>query len=75
MAITQADLDRIDSAIATAELSVEIDGRRVTYRSTADLLTARKHIADLLQSNQASASGAGRQTTGYPEMILGRERC
>lgn len=74
MAITQADLDRIDSAIATAELSVEIDGRKVTYRSTADLMTARRHIADLLRANEAAASGTGRQATFYPDMILSRER-
>lgn len=45
MALTQTDLDALDTAIATGELSVEFNGRRVTYRSIPDLLQARAHVA------------------------------
>jgi hypothetical protein len=37
----------IDTALASGELTVESDGDRVTYRSTADLLKARDHFARL----------------------------
>lgn len=46
MAYTQADLDRIDAAIASEELEVEVDGTRTRYRSMDELLKARTHIAD-----------------------------
>lgn len=48
MAFNQAQLDAIDEAIATGELEVEYEGRRVKYRSINELLTARSHIADQL---------------------------
>lgn len=50
MAMTQTDLDALDRAIASSELEVEIEGRRVKYRSTEDLMRARAHVATLLQS-------------------------
>jgi hypothetical protein len=60
MALTQTDLDALDAAIATSELEVEIDGRRVRYRKTSELLEARQHVAGVLKS----ASGT-RRTGGY----------
>lgn len=48
MAFTQTDLDNINAAIATGELSVEVNGRKVQYRSVDDLIKARSIIsADL----------------------------
>lgn len=41
MAFTQTDLDNINAAIATGEMTVEVNGRRVVYRSIADLERAR----------------------------------
>lgn len=60
MALTQTDLDNIDKAIATAELEVEIEGKRVRYRSTADLIQARQHIANVLATNTTRRTGAFR---------------
>lgn len=51
MAITQNDLDTLDSAIATSELEVEIDGRRVKYRSIPELMAARQHVASVLNAS------------------------
>lgn len=48
MALTQTDLDALDAAIAASELEVEIDGRRVKYRSTSELLKARSHVSDMV---------------------------
>lgn len=44
MAWTQTDLDRINAALASGELTVEYDGRRTTYRSLSDLLAMRRLI-------------------------------
>ncbi|MGL1310960.1 phage head-tail joining protein [Vibrio parahaemolyticus] len=44
MAYTQEDLDALDEAIVTGELSVKIDGREVTYRSIKELTTARRLV-------------------------------
>lgn len=48
MAISQLDLDALDAAIASGALSVEFDGRRVTYQNTAQMITARQHTAQVL---------------------------
>lgn len=44
MAFTTDDLDRINAAIATGELSVHYADRSVTYRSIEELLKAKQHI-------------------------------
>ena len=44
MAFSDSDLANIERAIATGTLSVEIEGRKVTYRSMADLREAREMI-------------------------------
>jgi ABC-type cobalamin transport system ATPase subunit len=54
MALSQSDLDALDAAIASSELEVQLDGRRVRYRSLDELLKARAHVAQVLA---ASAQG------------------
>jgi hypothetical protein len=44
MALSQSDLDRLDIAIAGAELEVTIDGKSVKYRSIEELKAARDHV-------------------------------
>lgn len=56
MAITQDDIDRLDKAIVSGTLTVEVDGHRVTYRSIAGMMTARDHATRLV--------GAGAPSTG-----------
>lgn len=49
MAYTQADLDRIDKAIAKGASSVTLSsGERIEYRSVRALQAARDHIANQL---------------------------
>lgn len=48
MAISQLDLDALDAAIASGALSVEFDGRRITYQNTAQMIAARHHTAQVL---------------------------
>jgi hypothetical protein len=53
VAVTQSDIDRIDQALASGALTVETDGRRVTYRSIAELQSAR---AELLRRLDGAAA-------------------
>lgn len=48
MAISQADLDALDAAIASGALSVEFDGRKISYQNTAQMIAARDHTAKVL---------------------------
>jgi len=54
MAVTQSDIDRLDAAIASSELRVEIDGRSVTYRSIDEMLQARRHLAGVVAASSPS---------------------
>ena len=56
MAFTTTDLDNINNAIASGELTVEVNGKRVTYRSMDDLLKARMMIKSDLSGAEASTS-------------------
>jgi hypothetical protein len=44
MAFTQADLDALNTAIVGQELEVDYDGRRVRFRSVAELRAAYEHV-------------------------------
>lgn len=61
MAFTQTDLDNINTAIASGELSVRgANGSMVTYRSVDELLKARAQVeADLAAG--ANTSGGVRR--------------
>lgn len=50
MAITQADVDRLDAAIVRGVLRLEIDGRVIIYRSMAEMKEARAHAASMITS-------------------------
>lgn len=61
MAFTQTDLDNINAAIASGELTVRVNDRLVTYRSVAELERARS----LIQSDlAAAAAGSGTPRRG-----------
>lgn len=48
---TIAQLEAIETAIASGELTVEFDGKRVTYRDMADLMRARDTIKGELEAS------------------------
>ncbi len=54
MALTTHDIDNLDAAIATGELEVEVNGRRVKYRSISELKAAREHVASVLQRDDST---------------------
>ena len=45
MAFTQAQLDELDTALASGELTVKIGEKLVTYRTVDELMRARSFIA------------------------------
>lgn len=66
MAFTAQDLEAIDRAIASGELTVRIDnGRMVTMRSMSELLQARATIMAGMVAAQAGA-----QSRAYPRHQL-----
>ncbi len=54
MSFTPTDLQNINAAIATGELSVEVNGRKVVYRNMDDLIKAR----NLMQADMAAEGAA-----------------
>lgn len=61
MAYTQTDLDRLDAMIASGTLEMTYDGKRVVYRSMAELMQGRAHIARQI--------GAANPATAAPRFI------
>lgn len=61
MALTQADLDALDRAIASSTLEVQFADRRVKYRSMDELIKARGHVAS--QVSTAAGRGGFRRMT------------
>ena len=56
MALTTSDLDAINAAIGSGELSVrDKDGRQITYRSIGELIQARDAIRAEIDSTSATA--------------------
>lgn len=60
MALTQTDLDNLDRAIASSELEVEQDGKKVRFASFNDLKARREYVSGVL------AVGGGSQGTSRP---------
>lgn len=56
MAFTRQQLQALDDAIASGELTVSHNGRTVTYRSTRDLLLARDAVARALATDSGSST-------------------
>lgn len=54
MSVTQADIDALDRMIVSGVLSSSYDGKRVEYRSMADLRAARAHAAAQLAKASAT---------------------
>jgi hypothetical protein len=64
MPFTTADLASVDAAIASGELSVEVAGKRVTYRQMHELEKARQMIASDIAAQSAQVQhGAAYRVT------------
>lgn len=65
MAVSQADIDALNRAIATGERQVTHGGQSVTYRSIAELVAARNALREELAAQAARDSGKPRQRITY----------
>jgi len=63
MAITQAQIDALESALASGELRVTHDGRTVEYRSIDDLKKAIAYCKDEV----AAAAGTLRRRVNFTD--------
>ena len=55
---TQAQLNALDAAIASGELIIQYEGKRIEYRSITELMKARRFVADQLSGQSAASPGA-----------------
>lgn len=62
MAVTQADIDALNAAIASGERQVVIGGESVTYNTTDSLIRARNDLQAQLNAATARAEGRRRPT-------------
>lgn len=58
MAFTKDDLAAINSALASGELTVMVDGQQITYRSVKELLQVKNHIIQSLRKRSGMFAGA-----------------
>ena len=66
MAVTQADVDTLNRAIADGVRSVTIRGQTVIYNTTDSLIRARNDMLEQLNKQLAREQGRqGRQTRLY----------
>ena len=56
MAFTQTQLDAIEAAIASGVLTVQLDGKSVTYQSMSDLIKARNVIKSVVSPTSTTCS-------------------
>jgi hypothetical protein len=62
MAFTTTQLSALEEAIASGELTVEYDGKRVTYRSLKELREARDLVKGSLEAAGTLAAGTPRRS-------------
>lgn len=78
MPVTQADVDALNTAIASGERQVTLGSQSVSYRSIDDLIKARDDMRQELAAQALSAAGtavrrrgtfyyAGRGYNDYPD--------
>ena len=65
MAVTQQDLDNLNSAIAKGVRSVTIGGQTVIYNTTESLIKARDDLSKQLTAQQAQITGRRRPKQSF----------
>lgn len=56
MAVSQSDIDALNSAIASGARSVTLGGQTVVYNTTQSLIEARNDLQDQLKAQTALAA-------------------
>lgn len=65
MAVTQADIDALNAALATGERVVRLGDKTVEYRSVTDLIAARNDLQKQLTDAANAAAGTTRPRQTY----------
>lgn len=65
MPVTQADIDALNTAIASGERQVTIGAQSITYRSIDDLIKARNDLLVQLADQDAATAGTPPKRRGY----------
>lgn len=60
MAVTQADIDALNTAIKSGARSVTIGGQTVIYNTSQSLIEARNDLQTQLNTQNAAANGTRR---------------
>jgi len=72
MAFTLSQLNALDAALASGQLSVNYDGKSITYRSVTELVTARNIVrSELIAAGQLSE---GRRSNRGPASLASFSR-
>jgi hypothetical protein len=66
MAFSKEDVESIDSAIASGELTVDFGDRKISYRSIPELRKAKAHILENLPRSELEALGINRSRQRRP---------
>lgn len=64
MAVTQADIDALNAAIASGTRQVTLGQQTITYQTTESLIKARDDMANQLRK-QSATEKRSRQTLAY----------
>lgn len=65
MAVTQADIDALNTAISRGTRSVTIGGQTVTYNTSDSLIRARDNLQSQLNAQNARITGVRRPKQSY----------
>lgn len=65
MAVTQADIDALDQAIADGVRQVTINGQSTTFNTTDSLIRARNDLQAKLNAETLRAAGRGPNKRQY----------
>lgn len=67
MAVTQADIDALNAAIASGTRQVTLGGQTILYQTTESLIKARNDLQAELRKQNEEAAGKkrSRQTLAY----------
>lgn len=72
MAVSQADIDALNAAIASGEKQVVLDGQSITYRSVTELIAARNDLQTQLNRAAATAVSAPRRPKQFGLYVVNR---
>lgn len=73
MAVSQADIDQLNAAIASGVRSVTIGGITTIYNTTESLVKARNDMLQQLRAQNAAAAGTLRRSRQMYAVFAGRD--